>query len=944
MPRISHSVCALLATFATWLFSPCAVHGADAKAAVNDQARAKPISAEDVEFFEKEVRPLLAANCFECHGETKQEAGLRLDARQTAMRGGDEGPVIKVGDPEGSKLVAAVRYTGDIQMPPDGKLPSEKIEVLASWVKRGAPWPDHGAGPSSAEDATDKAEKHWAFQPVREPPVPAVSGSDWVRTPVDAFVLTRLDAAGLAPGKPADRRTLLRRVTLDLTGLPPTSAEVEDFVNDTSPNAFEKVVDRLLASPRYGERWGRFWLDYARYSDTKGYVFQEDRNYRFAHVYRDWVIRAFNEDLPYDQFLIQQIAADRLPRNPENNPHLAAMGFLTVGRRFLNNKYDITDDRIDVVMRTTMALTVSCARCHDHKFDPIPTADYYSIFGVFDASVERLLPIAPSSEEFEKGVREREEKLDKFMEEKRRDVEARLRADAAEFLLGTKSPAVTDENLLRRDRKARMTERWRQYLAERSKEFDPLFAPWRDFAALAVDDKDGGTTAFQGRRASELAASIAKNEVAGGQLNALVVKAFEGDPPKSLAEVAERYGKLFAEVDAEWKKSGDEAKAKNEPPPAALASADAEQMRQALYGTNSPLVLSDDMLDRLLERPDRNESRRLRQEIEKFRTTAKSAPLQAMGMEDSPRIAPKTRVLLRGSSGRPGPEVPRQFVSIVTGEEREPFTDGSGRLELARAIASPDNPLTARVLVNRVWMHHFGQGLVRTPSDFGLRSDPPSHPELLDHLASRFVAEGWSIKRLHRWILLSSTYQQSTEDRPEARAKDPENLLVWRMNRRRMDLEALRDSLLFVAGQLDATIGGPAVNIVTAPFSKRRSVYGQIERQNLPAFFRTFDFATPDSHSPQRFTTTIPQQALFLMNSPFVIEQAAALVKRPEIEAAAVPHERIQRLYALLFGREPTTDETVMGEQFVATGDGAEANWQRYTQALMVSNEFVFID
>jgi hypothetical protein len=546
------------------------------------------------------------------------------------------------------------------------------------------------------------------------------------------------------------------------------------------------------------------------------------------------------------------------------------------------------------------------------------------------------LPIAPPSEDFEQGVREREEKLDKFMAEKRRGVEEKLRADVATFLLGTTSPPVTDENMLRRNREARMTERWRQYLADRGKSFDPVFAPWRAFAAI----KDGDVE----KPASDLAAQFAKNEAVGGKLNSLVAAAFEGDPPKSHKEVAERYGKLFAAIDAEWKKTTEEANAKSEKAPTSLASADAEQIRQVLYGDDSPLALPDDMLDRSLERPDRNEARRLRQEIEKYRTTAKSAPLQAMAMEDSPRIPPKTRVLLRGSPGRPGPEVSRQFVSIAAGDDRQPFTEGSGRLELARAIASPDNPLTARVLVNRVWMHHFGQGLVRTPSDFGLRSDPPSHPELLDYLASRFVAEGWSIKKLHRWILLSSTYQQASEDRAEARAKDPENLLAWRMNRRRMDLEATRDSLLFVAGQLDETHGGPAVNIVTAPFSTRRTVYGQIERQNLPAFFRTFDFATPDSHTPQRFTTTVPQQALFLMNSPFVIEQAAALVKRPEVDSAVQPGERIRRIYTLLFGREPTSEESTVGEQFIAAGDDPEGNWQRYAQALMVSNEFVFID
>ncbi len=943
MLRISHAACALLAICLVSAHV-AVVLAADAKeSAATESAQPKPISPDDVEFFEKEVRPLLAANCFACHGEKKQEAGLRLDARQSAMRGGDLGPVIKAGDPDHSKLVVAVRYTGDIQMPPDEPLPREKIEILANWVKRGAPWPDHGTAPIYTDDAS-KAENHWAFQPVREPPVPSVNQGEYVQTPVDAFVLTRLEAAGIAAGKPAERRTLIRRVTIGLTGLPPTPAEIDDFLSDTSPDAFARVVDRLLASPRYGERWGRFWLDYARYSDTKGYVFQEDRNYRFAYVYRDWVIRSFNEDLPYDQFLIQQIAADRLPRDPENNPHLAAMGFLTVGRRFLNNKYDIADDRIDVVTRTTMGLTVSCARCHDHKFDPIPTADYYSMFGVFDASVERLLPIAPPSEEFERGVREHEKKLEDYLGGKRRDLENKLRTDAADFLLATTSPRVTDENMLRRDRKARTTEEWRQYLKERGKQFDPVFAPWHAFSALADGEKEPSTTAFQGRRAIELAATVAKNELADGKLNALIAKAFEGDPPKSLAEVAQRYQKLFADIDAQWTKAVEEARANKQPEPTALPDASGEQIRQVLYGTDSPAVLASDNIERALERQDRQEARKLRQEIEKFRTTAKSAPLQAMGMEDSPRIAPKTRVLLRGNPGRPGPEVPRQFLSIVAGEDRQPFSDGSGRLELARAIASPENPLTARVLVNRVWMHHFGQGLVRTPSDFGLRSDPPSHPELLDYLASRFVAEGWSIKKLQRWILLSSTYQQSSELRPEASAKDPENLLVWRMNRRRMDLEATRDSMLFVAGQLDESIGGPAVDIVTSPFSKRRTVYGQIERQNLPAFFRTFDFATPDSHSPQRFTTTVPQQALFLMNSPFVIELAAALVQRPEIASAGETSQRIQQLYVLLFGRGPTDEEADLGEQFVAAQDNSEANWQRYAQALMLSNEFVFID
>ena len=429
---------------------------------------------------------------------------------------------------------------------------------------------------------------------------------------------------------------------------------------------------------------------------------------------------------------------------------------------------------------------------------------------------------------------------------------------------------MTDENMLRRDRKARTVERWRRYLKDRGKAVRPDF---RAMACLGSGRRSGDFAEAGDRAVGELCQERTPRPASSIRSSP---KLFDGEPPKSLAEVAERYRKLFAEIDAEWKKALEDAKAKNQPSPGTLTST----RRRAnptgtLWRRFAACCWRATTSTAALERPDREQAAQAARRKSKSSARRPSRRrCRPWVWKTRPTFAPKTRILIRGNAGRPGEEVSRQFLSVVAGENRQPFNDGSGRLELARAIASADNPLTARVLVNRVWMHHFGQGLVRTPSDFGLRSEPPSHPELLDYLASRFVAEGWSIKKLHRWILLSSTYQQSSEDRPDARAKDPENLLVWRMNRRRMDLEALRDSLLFVAGQLDETIGGPAVNIVTAPFSKRRTVYGLIERQNLPAFFRTFDFATPDGHSPQRFTTTVPQQALFLMNSPFVIEQA----------------------------------------------------------------------
>jgi hypothetical protein len=898
------------------------------------------ISAGDADFFETRVRPLLANNCFECHGEKKQEAGLRLDVRKPAMRGGDEGPVIRPGSPDESKLMAAVRYAGDVQMPPRGKLPAEQIETLAAWIARGAPWPEHATTESAADDPAVAAKNHWAFQPVRLPPAPSVQRVGWLKEPLDSFVLARLEAAGIAPGQLADKRTLVRRATIDLTGLPPTPAEVDEFLNDNSADAFAKVVDRLLASPRYGERWGRYWLDLARYADTKGYVFNEDRNYPFAHVYRDWVIRSFNEDLPYDQFLIQQLAADRAPHEGNKNPHLAAMGFLTLGRRFLNNKFDIIDDRIDVTMRGTMALTVSCARCHDHKFDPIPTADYYSLFGVFDASVEKLEPVAPASEEYLKGVRDREAKIEQFLNDRRPEIEEKARGAMQYWLLAA---ALGQEELAKKNltfkifdeafgnrQNRRFVERWKSYLEEARKQSHPVLGLWVELAAIPEAEFEA--------KAPEVVQQLDKNS---GAINPLVAEQFSTSP-KTLVEAALKYGELFQKVNNDWKQKLEAAKTNAQAAPTALDDPAAEQIRHVLYAANSPVVIPPQDTEQFLDRKSRDQFRGLRSELTKWASTP-GAPLQAMTMQDAPNVARKSRVLLRGNPGRPGDEVPRQFLSAIAGEQRQPFKEGSGRLEFAHAIASAQNPLTARVLVNRVWLNHLGQGLVSTPSDFGLRSDPPSHPELLDYLAARFMAEGWSIKKLHRWIMLSSTYQQSSEDRGDARAQDPENRLLWRMNRRRMDLEAMRDSLLYVAGMLDETRGGPAVNINGPQYSKRRTIYGQVERQNLPAMFRTFDFATPDTHSPQRFTTTIPQQALFLLNSPFVLEQAAAVASRPEIAAASEAPERTRRMYQLLFGRDPSELELSAGVQYVSGGT-AESSWRQYAQALIVSNEFVFID
>jgi hypothetical protein len=733
----------------------------------------EPLPPKVVEFFESKIRPVLADRCFKCHGADKQKGGLRLDSKQAMLRGGVSGPAVVPSKPGESLLLQALEQQGELKMPPDDKLAAETVAHFKEWIKLGAPWP--GSSAQIAEEAAWK--KHWAFRAVQQPAEPRVEHSERVQTPLDAFVLAELEKRGWNLAAPADRRTLLRRASFDLIGLPPTAAEVDAFEQDTAPDAFAKVLDRLLASPRYGERWGRHWLDVARYADTKGYVFTEERRYAYAYTYRDYVIKAFNDDLPYDQFILEQLAADRLAAEGQSTDpsRMAAMGFLTLGRRFLNNQHDIIDDRIDVTTRGLLGLTAACARCHDHKFDPIPTKDYYSLYGIFASSTE-------------------------------------------------------------------------------PKE-GPLLAPPEQTPEFVAFDKE--------------------------------LKARE----QAVADFKE--------------KNKSELAAKN--------------------------------------RKFRDELTALQKKVDAWKAASPAAPPRAMVLVDLPQPR-EPHVLLRGNPGNVGPKVPRQFLAVLAGDKRQPFKKGSGRLELAQAIASPDNPLTARVLVNRVWLHHFGQGLVRTPSDFGLRSEPPTHPALLDYLAARFVADGWSIKKLHKLIMLSSVYQQAGG----AAAEDPENRLLAHMSRRRLDFEAMRDALLFVSGQLDTKQGGPAVEMFEAKPSKRRTVYGFIDRQNLPGMLRTFDFANPDTSNPQRYETTVPQQALFLMNNPFVQEQAKQLIKRGELSGLSDGVAKIRALYRIVFGRQPDDREMELGQHFLQTTSGNAGSglspWEQYAQVLLLANEFAFVD
>jgi mono/diheme cytochrome c family protein len=725
-------------------------------------ARGQAPSQGDVQFFENKIRPILANNCYKCHSSqaAKLKGGLSLEYRESILHGGDSGPALVPGDPERSLLIKAVRYQDpDLQMPPkDKKLADEQIADLVTWVKMGAPDPrSAGKGLANASWSKERTQ-HWSFQPIKHVAEPEVHDTNWVVNPVDAFVLAKLEQNDMKPNPPADRRTLIRRATYDLTGLPPTPQEVQDFVEDKSPDAYTKVVDRLLACPQYGERWGRIWLDTARYADTRGDIKanQDVPLYPYAWTYRDYVVRSFNDDKPYNRFVLEQVAADRLPQLEARD--LAALGFLTLGPRFNDNNNDIINDRIDVVCKGFLGLTVTCARCHDHKFDPIPQKDYYSLRGVFDSCVE------PSQEP----------------------------------LLGQVKP----------------TEEYRQF----SKKLGDLETE------LSNDEAQ-----IQGRRNNPKNKELVKDE---NQTRRQIARLEMTDPGS---------------------------------PPCATA----------LYDSTKP--------------------------------------------HDSP-------VFLRGEAENKGDIVPRRFLEILSGRSRVPFKTGSGRLELAYSIVNPSNPLTARVLVNRVWLHHFGQGFVSTPDDLGNQSDPPTHPELLDYLALHFMQDGWSIKKLHRAIMLSNTYQQSSANNPHYAQTDPQNHLLWRANIRRLDFEEIRDSILALGGQLDLTMGGAPVQLGLGEggFSHRRTIYGLVDRHNLPEVYGQFDFANPDITTGKRYDTTVPQQALFMMNNSLVVELARRLVNRTEFKDLSGEEPRINYLYERIYQREPTDVEVKLGMDYIEESPAPE--------------------
>ncbi len=888
--------------------------------------------AADLDFFEAKVRPVLVEHCASCHGKTKVRGGLRLDSRAALLKGGESGPAIVPGHGDKSLLVAAVRHAKDLRMPPKGKLPERAVADLVTWINRGAAWP---AVPETGGEATlrvhggpitaaDRA--FWSFRPVVDPSVPPVKDAGWARKPLDNFVLAQLDAKGLRPVPPASKRALLRRATFDLTGLPPTPKEIDDFLADESPTAFARAVDRLLASPHYGERWGRHWLDVARYGEDQAHTFQA-RTYPHGHRYRDWVIKAFNRDLPYDRFLVHQVAGDLVDDGPATE-RLAALGFFATGPVYYMDAGEKKvaeaaelDDRIDTLTRGFLGLTVSCARCHDHKFDPIPTQDYYSLAGVFRASQYKVAYLAPPDvaaafEQAQGRVRNQDASIKRFLDgESTRVAEGMsdqvARYAVAAWKLQTRrnskanlAPAVVagEEKLL-----APVLDKWSRYLFRRGSDTRAHLADWRKALAGLDANRD-----------------LSKDEAALARVGAAAAR-FQAD----LQAILRERDKLAA---------GKSAKAL---PPAKAA------LLREVFSPQGLFRLEPRQVEDRLSAPAKAKLADLRAELRRLRASVPPTPPQAHSLTEG---APgDMRVYLRGNPHKEGDVAPRRFLRILAGDNPPRFTAGSGRLELARALASPDNPLTARVMVNRVWAWHFGKGLVGTPSNFGLLGERPTHPELLDHLAARFVASGWSIKALHREIMLSATYQLGNERDERNVQADPANRLYWRKDRQRLDVEAWRDSLLAVSGNLDASLGGPSQNLASGG-NRRRTVYGAVSRHNLDPLLRLFDFPDPNLSSEKRPTTIVPLQQLFVLNSPFMVEQARALAK-----GLAGPDNasRIRAAYLRLYGRPARDWEVRLGLDFLAApeekpGPGemrpSLTPWEQYAQALLGANEFTFID
>ncbi len=893
--------------------------------------------AQNLAFFEERVRPLLVTYCEDCHSDD-ESGGLRVDSLAALLRGGTSGPAIVPGKPDESLLMKVVRHTpGFPKMPRVGpKLSDEHIAVLGAWIAAGAAWPESEAEapaplPSHEKRITAEQRAYWAFQPIGKPRAPEVRNAAWPRSDIDRFVLARLEAEGLAPVAEADKLTLIRRATLDLTGLPPTPEEVDAFLADQSPEAWTTVIDRLLASPHYGETWGRHWLDVARYGEDdyrsldpmgRGY-----NPYPNAYLYRDWVIKAVNDDMPYDQFVRAQLAADLVGTPAERVRDLPALGFLGLGPWYYDNgaveitHADARHDRVDVIGRGLLGLTVGCARCHDHKYDPILTKDYYAIAGVFLNTEYHEYPRAPAAvvaehKAAEKLIEKKEELLGSFISKESEQLAETLVFQASKYMQAawrvTGEPKTDKARVIDSEKlDYELFDRWLYFLGKPST-FYPFLEPWQTMIAA------GGTAQEAERLAGEFQALLVdlviEKHAIDEENDIIRAKALPGTTKKERANLPN-----------EFKTNDDFC------PGCALELKSMAADRMSLWtdvfqrdlaseaGPGQPgrpglLAFRGWGLDRQLG-PDRLALvNALRADIKKMKDDLPPTFAYVHGVRETEGAEPANlKVHLRGNPFNLGDEVPRGYLTVLSPEStgRTTFTSGSGRLELSEKLVA--EPVAIRVIVNRVWKWHFGTGLVDTPSNFGVTGDTPSHPELVDYLARTFVESGMSLKALHRAIMSSATYRLSTAGDDKAFAVDAGNRLYWRANRRRMTAEQIRDSVLFVSGALDGRLGGPSQALT--PLYDRRTVYGRVSRYRLDEFLQLFDFPSASQTAEKRFVTNVPLQRLFFMNSDFMQQHAERLAAR--VSAEPTVELRIEKTYRTLFGRAPTAAEVEAGRAYL---------------------------